>query len=119
MKGLSTMQSLGKIEHWEVEYVDTNKQVACLLFQSSHRHQMALVAFLAKVAPVMVEVYPCLCASSVSVDFLLYHLGKEGSHPFDIRKPLPGVFRSQTAPWYAWVPHHPTSSLLRLRCEVC
>jgi hypothetical protein len=66
--------------------------VAHLLFRSTHRYQMAQVAFQAKVAPFVVEVHPCLCASSVSEDFLLCNLGMEGSHPFDFHEQLPGVF---------------------------
>jgi hypothetical protein len=53
---------------------------------------MAQVAIWAAVASVLVKVHPCLCASTVSLDFLRCHFGKEGSCPFDFREQLPGVF---------------------------
>jgi hypothetical protein len=65
------MRSLPKIERWEAEYVYTHIRVAHLVFRSSNCDQVAQVAFRAEVAPVVVEVHPCLCASSVSVDSLL------------------------------------------------
>ena len=48
-----------------------------------------------EVALVMVEFHPFLCTSTVPVDSLLWHVGKEGSSPFDFHKLLPGVFLSQ------------------------
>jgi hypothetical protein len=93
-------------------------RVAYLLFRTSHRHQLAQVAIRAVVAPVLVEVHPCHCASSVSLDFLRCHFGKEGRRPFDFREQLPGVFRSQPLPCYARKTQHPASSLLGLRREV-
>jgi len=69
MKSVLHMRSLAKIERWEAEYVYTYMRVAYVLFRSSLRHQMAQVAIRAEVAPVWVVVHPCLCASSVSVDF--------------------------------------------------
>jgi len=48
-----------------VEYVYTHMRVAHLLLGSSHRHQIAQVAFQAKVALVVVEVHPCLHTSCV------------------------------------------------------
>jgi hypothetical protein len=107
-----------KIEHWEAKYVYTHMRVAYLLFWTSHHHQMAQMAIRAVVAPGLVEVHPCLCASSVSLDFLRCHLGKEGSRPFDFREPLPGFFRSQPSPCNVRETQHPTSSLLGLRREV-
>jgi hypothetical protein len=112
------MRSLAKIERWEAKYVYTHMRVAYLLFRTSHRHQLAQVAIRAAVGPVLVEVHPCLCASSMSLDFLWCHFGKEGSRPFDFREPLPGVFRSQPSPCYARETQHPASSLLVLRREV-
>jgi hypothetical protein len=46
-----------KIEHWEAEYVYTHSRVAHRLLRTSLCHQLVQVAFRAKVAPVMVEVY--------------------------------------------------------------
>jgi len=68
--------------------------VAQLLFQTSIVQPMAQVAFRAEVAPVVLEVDSGLCASSVSVDVLGCHFGKDGSRLFDFRETLPGVFRS-------------------------
>jgi len=93
IKSLSRMRSLAKIKSGEAEYVYTYMRVACLLFRSSLRHQMAQVAIGAEVAPVWVVVHPCLCAPRVSVNVLLCHCGKEGSSPCDFREPLPGGFR--------------------------
>jgi hypothetical protein len=56
---------------------------------------MAQVELRDEVAPVMVDVYPCLWASSVSVDYSQCDFGKKGSGLFDFCKPLSGVFRSQ------------------------
>jgi len=78
---------------------------------------MTQVAFRTKVVPVVVEVHLCLCASNVSVDLFWCHYVKKGSRPVDFRDTLPGVFRSQPSPWYAWNTPHPTSFLLRLRRE--
>jgi len=44
------------------------------------------------------EVHPCLCASSVSVDSLQWHFGKNGSRRYDFHKPSPGVVLSQHSP---------------------
>ena len=63
------MRSLAKIERWEAKYGYTHMRVAYLLFRTSHCLQMAQVAIRAAVAPVLVEVHPCLCASGVSLDF--------------------------------------------------
>jgi hypothetical protein len=54
---------------------------------------MAQVAVWDEVALLVVEVYQCLCASSISVDFLPCHLGQQGSREFDFSKPLAGVIR--------------------------
>jgi len=111
------MRSLAKIELWDAEYAYIQMQVASLLFWSSHCHQMAQVAILAEVAPVLVEVHTCLGASSVVVDSLRCHFGKVGSHPFDFRKPLPGVFQLQPSHCYARETQYPTSSLLVLQLK--
>ena len=111
------MRSLANVERWEAKYVYTHMRVAYLLFQTSHHHQLAQVVIRAAVAPVLVEVHHCLCAASVSLDFLRCHFGKEGSLPFEFRKPLPGVFRSQPSPCYAPETQHPASSLLGLLRE--
>jgi len=61
------------IKCWEAEYVYTHSRVAHLLFRSfefSHCDQVAQVAFCATVVLVMVDVHPCLCASSESADSL-------------------------------------------------
>jgi hypothetical protein len=79
---------------------------------------MAQVAFRAEVAPLVVEAHLCLCASSVSVDFLVCHFAKEDSRLFDFRKPLPGVFQSQFSPCFARETQHPISSLHGLWHEV-
>ena len=75
------MRSWAKIEHGEREYVYTHMRVAYLLFRTSHHHQLAQVAIRAAVAPVLVEVHPCLCASSVSGESSLSHFAKEDSSP--------------------------------------
>jgi hypothetical protein len=64
------MQSLAKVERWDAEYVDTQMRVAHHLLWSTHRYPIAQVAFRAVVAPIVVEVHQCLCASSRSVDSL-------------------------------------------------
>jgi len=112
------MRALAKIERWPAEYVYTHMRVAHHLFRSSHRHQMAQVAFWAEVASAVVEVHLSLCITSVSEDFLRCHVGKKGSRLFDFREPLPGVFRSQPSHCSAREIHHPPSSLLGLRREV-
>jgi len=106
------------IEHREAEYVYTHIRVAHLLlwgFEFSQCHQVAQVAFWASVASVVVDVHPRLCTSCESVDSLLCHFGKEGSHPFDFPEPLPGVIPSQPSACYAQETQHPVSSLLELR----
>jgi hypothetical protein len=86
------MRSVALIECWEARYVYMNLRVAYLLFQSSPRHQMAKVAFCAEVAPVVVKVHPCHCASSMSMDFVLWHFSKEGSTRSEFRERLLGGF---------------------------
>jgi hypothetical protein len=93
-------------------------RVAHLLVWSSHRHQIAQVAFWAQVAPVVVEVHLCRCPSSVLMDILRCHFASAGSCPFDFREPLPGVYRMQPSPCYAQETQHPAASLLGLRREV-
>jgi hypothetical protein len=60
---------MAKIKRWEVEYVYTHMWVAHILFRSSLHHQVAQVAFQTEVAPVMLQVHPCICASNVSEFF--------------------------------------------------
>jgi len=110
-----------KIECWEADFIYRNIWAAPLLFRRfefSHCHQVAQLAFWASVAPVALEVHPCLCASSKSVDSLLWHLGKEDSRPIDFHEPLPGVFLSQPSLCYARESQQPASSLFGLRREV-
>jgi len=76
------------------------------------------VAFWASVAPVVVEVHPCLRAYMEAVYSLVCHFDNEDSPPFDFHNPLPGVVLSQSSPCYARETQHPTSSLLGLWCEV-
>jgi hypothetical protein len=90
-----------------------------LSFEFAYFHYMAQVAFRAEVVPAQVEVYQCLSASSMCVDSLLCHFGKEGSRLCDFHEPLPGVFSSQCLSWYAQENQCTASSVLRLRREVC
>jgi len=72
----------------------------------------------ALVAPAVVKVHPCLCASIVSVDIFLCDCGTEGSHPFDFRAPLPGVFWLHAVPCYNWETKDPAAFHLGLLREV-
>jgi len=99
-----------------------------------HCYRVAQVAFWAEVALVQksalesavesavcvgwVEVHLFLSMSSVSVDCLPCHEGKEGIHPFDFDEASPGVLLSQPSPFYALETQYPASSLLGLRCGV-
>jgi len=97
----------------ENAYIDT--WMAYLLFYNFHipqHHLVAQVAFRAEVPPVLEEVRQFLCASSGSPDSLLYHVGMEGSGPYDFCKPLPGVFPSEPSPSDAQETQHLTSFLL-------
>ena len=70
----------------EAEYVYTHIRVAHLLFRNfefSHSHEVGQVVYLLPVAPVVVEVHPCVCSSSEPADPLQCHFGNEGSRPFD------------------------------------
>jgi diaminopimelate epimerase len=80
------MRFLAKIECWEAESVYNHMRVASLLVRSSHRNQRAQVAIRTKMEPVWLEVHPCLCASSMSVDILQCQFGKEGSCLCDFRE---------------------------------
>jgi len=88
-------------------------------FGGDFGRRMAQVAFRVEVALVLVsavwvgleEMYPCLCASSVSVDSWRCHFGKEGSRQFNFHKPLPHVVLLQLSPVYAQEIQHPASSL--------
>jgi len=88
------------------------------LLTLAHGHQVAQVAFRAKVALVMVEVHPCLCVSSVTTDYLLCHFDKEGRCPFDFHESLLGVFLSPLSPFDAQGTQLLASSLPRLQREV-
>jgi hypothetical protein len=79
---------------------------------------MVQVAFRADVPQVLEEVRRFLCASSGSPDSLLYHFGMEGSWQYDICKPLPGVFPSQSSPSDSQEAQLPASSLLGVRRQV-
>jgi len=76
------------------------------------------VVFRAEVPPVLVEVCWFLCASSVSADSLLCHYDMEGSRPYDVSKPLPGVFLLQPRSSFAQQTQLLTSSLLGIQREV-
>ena len=109
-----------KIERWEEEYVYTHIRVAHLGFRNlelPHYHHMMQVALRAEVAPVPLEVHPCLCTCRMSAESLLYRFGKEGSPLAEFHEPLPGVFISQPSPLDAQDTQLHSSSLLRLRCK--
>ena len=92
------------IEPWEAEYVYRYIRVAhlrCLSFEFSHCDQVTQVAFRASVVPIVVEVHPCLCASTVCVDSLVCQFAEHDSRPFDFPKPLLGVILSQPSPCYS------------------
>jgi len=110
-----------KIEQWEGKYVYTHIRVGHLPFRSTdfpHYHQVAQVAFPVEMAPVLVEVHASLCASSLSVDALLCHFGKEGSCPCDFHKQLPVVYLSQPSPFHAQEIRHPVSSVFGRLCDL-
>jgi len=65
-----------------------------------------------------VEVHLFRCISSVSVDYLRCHFGKEGSQTFGFDEALPGVSVLQPSPFCAQETQHPASSLLGPRCVV-
>ena len=101
-----------KIERREGEIVYIHIPWADLGFWNFGRnfcHRMALVAFRMDVVLILVlavcvrleAVHLCHCASSVSVDSLRCHFGKEGSRQFDFLKPSPGVVLLQLSPFYA------------------
>jgi len=101
--------------------------MAYLLFHNFHFHRCHLVAqealgagvaVMAEVPPLLLEVRWFLCASSMSVDSLLYHFGMKGSCPFDFDKSLPGIFLSQPTPSCARETQQPASSLPGLQREV-
>jgi hypothetical protein len=90
-----------------MENAYTHSWMAYLLFHNFRfpQHDLvvqvafrAVMAFQAEVPPGLVEVWRFLSASSMSADSLLYHFGMEGSRPYDLYKPLPGVFPSQPSP---------------------
>ena len=87
-------------------------------FELLHWRQLKEAAFQAEVAPGLVEVDPFLCASSVSDDSSMCHVGKEGSRLFGSHEPLTGDDPSQPSPFYAQDTQVPTLSLLRLQHEV-
>jgi hypothetical protein len=78
----------------------------------------AVIAIRAKVTWVQVELRQFRSASSVSADSFLYHFGVKGSWPYDLCKPFPGVFPSQTAPSDAQDTQLLASSLLGLWCKL-
>jgi len=65
-----------------------------------------------------VEVHPCICTPSISVDLLLCHFGQEVNRLFDFCHPLPGVYQLQPSAFNAQVTSHPAWSLLGLRRQV-
>jgi hypothetical protein len=78
----------------------------------------AEAAFQAKVPTVLVELHQFVCASSMTPDSWLYHLGMERSPPVDFYESLPGVLLSQTSPRYTQLTKHLASSLLSLLLKV-
>jgi hypothetical protein len=87
-------------------------------FRFPQSHLLAQVAFRAEVLPVVEEVWLFLWASCGSPDSLLYQFCMEGSRPYDLCKPLQGVFPSQPSPSDAQETQLLSSSLLGLRREV-
>jgi hypothetical protein len=95
--------------------------MAYLLFHNyrfPQHHLVAQVAFWAEVPPVLEEMQRFRCASSGSANSLLDHFGMEGSRPYDLCKPLPGVFPSQPSPSDAQETQLLASSLLGRQREV-
>jgi len=82
-------------------------------FERHDCHRVGQVAFFLVLAVCvrLAEVHLFVCTSSVSVDFLLCHFGRVGSHQVDCDKPLPGVILSQLSPSYAHGIQYPASSL--------
>jgi hypothetical protein len=113
------MRSFEKSSIGKLSNVYKHMQVVYLLFRSSRRHHLARVVIWAEVALVYVEVHPCLCTSSLSLDYLRCDWGKEGSCPLDLQEPLPGIFRSPPSPCYAWETQCRSSFLLLLRSKFC
>jgi hypothetical protein len=66
----------------------------------------------------LVKELPYLCASSVSGDSSLSHFGEEDSGVRGSDESLPGVFTSQSSPFYAPDTEHTSSSLLWLQHKV-
>jgi len=108
---------------WDAEHLYTRTWMANHIFHDFRFRQCHLVAqvtfwaevaFRADVPLVLAEVRRFLWASSISADFLLWHFGMEGSHPYDLYKPLPGVFVSQPSPFYTQETQLLASSLLGL-----
>jgi hypothetical protein len=62
---------------------------------------MAQVVIRADVEPVLVEVHPYLGVYTMSVDSLQCNYDKEGSSPFDCRRPSPGVIRPEASTGYS------------------
>jgi hypothetical protein len=109
------------VELGEVEYVYAHIQVVYPIVQCidfTHSQQVVQVAFQAEVAPVVVEVQVCLCASSITAGSSLCHFGKQGCHLFDFHKSLSNVFLSPPSPCYDQDAELHLSSLLRVRSEV-
>jgi len=81
-------------------------------------HWVAQLVFWAAVALVLVEVYPLLCTSSLSVDSLLCNFDKEGTSPFNCHEKFLGVFLLHALPICAQETQLPVTSLLVLWREV-
>jgi len=63
------------------------------------------------------EMHLFRCVSTLSVDSVWCHFGKEGIHPSGFDEAWPGVFQLQPWPIYTLENWHPTSSLFGLRRE--
>jgi hypothetical protein len=101
--------------------------MAYLLFHNFHvsyYHLMVQAAFRveadfgAEVPPVVVEVCWFLSATRVFAHSFLCHFGMDGSGPFDLHKPLLGVFHSQLSLFDAPETQLLASSCLALQCNV-
>lgn len=98
------MHQDSKIEHGEEEYVFRHIRVAHLRFgdfELPHWHQVAKLAFLVDVAPVLVVVDLFLYTSSMSAVILQHNFWKDVSCSFDIHEPSLGVILLQPSPVHA------------------
>jgi hypothetical protein len=110
-----------RIDYSEEGYVNIHIQVAHIRFQNFgflHYDHVQEVAFWVAVVPVLEEVHPSLCASIVSADSLLCHLGVESSCWYDFHKQLLCVIPSKPSPAHGKANQLPASSLLGHQLDV-